>query len=58
MEALCATSLALGVASLRAPVLAAEVAQAHAALFGRTDTDNEDAAVAARFVLGPRASAR
>ena len=58
MEALCSTSLALGVASLRAPVLAVKVAQAHAALCGRTDTDNEDAAVAARFVLGPRASAR
>ena len=56
MEALCSTSLALGVASLRAPVLAVKVAQAHAALCGRTDTDNEDAAVAARFVLGPRAS--
>ena len=56
IAALCAASLALGVVSLRAPVLAMKVAQAHAALMGRSEADDEDASVAARFVLAPRAT--
>ncbi len=56
IEAICVTSLALGVASLRAPLLAVKVAQAHAALIGNSEAGDEDAAVAARFVLAPRAT--
>ncbi len=56
IEALCGASLALGVASLRAPLLAVKVAQAHAALMERSEVDDEDASIAARFVLAPRAT--
>ena len=56
IEALCAASLALGVASLRAPLLAVKAAQAHAALNGRIEADSEDASAAARLVLAPRAT--
>jgi magnesium chelatase subunit D len=56
VEALCATSIALGVASLRAPVLALRVACAAAALDGRASTGDDDAILAARLVLAPRAT--
>jgi magnesium chelatase subunit D len=56
VEALCATALALGIGSLRAPVLALRVAQAVAALHGRAEVAMEDAAAAARLVLAPRAT--
>jgi magnesium chelatase subunit D len=55
ISALCEASRALGIGSLRAPVLALRAARAHAALMGRADVTDEDAAVAARLVLGPRA---
>jgi magnesium chelatase subunit D len=55
-EALCQAALALGIASLRAPLLAAAVARAHAALDGRRQVEEIDAAAAARLVLGPRAT--
>lgn len=55
-EALCAAALALGVASVRAPMLAMRAARASAALDGRTDVDENDAALAARLVLAPRAT--
>lgn len=55
-ESLCAAALALGIASPRAPLLAAAVARSHAALHGHTEVDEADAAVAARLVLGPRAT--
>ncbi len=55
-ESLCVAALALGIASPRAPLLAAAVARSHAALHGRTQVDEADAAVAARWVLGPRAT--
>ncbi|MDC7784628.1 magnesium chelatase subunit D [Rhodoplanes sp. TEM] len=56
VEALCGTALSLGVWSLRAPLQALAVARAHAALAGRDEIAKEDAAVAARLVLAPRAT--
>lgn len=58
VEALCAAADALGISSLRAVVLAAAAARAHAALEGRREASAEDAAAAARLVLGPRATRR
>jgi magnesium chelatase subunit D len=54
-EALCAAALALGIDSIRAPLLALRVAVACAALAGRSEVAEEDAATAARLVLAPRA---
>jgi magnesium chelatase subunit D len=55
-EALVGAALALGVASLRAPMLALSAARAAAALAGRDAVAREDAALAARLVLAPRAT--
>jgi magnesium chelatase subunit D len=55
VEGLCAIAQRVGVDSLRAPLLALRAAAAHAALAGRVTIANEDAAVAARLVLAPRA---
>ena len=57
LEALCTTAVALGVASGRAPLLAARVARGAAALAGRVVAAPEDVALAARLVLAPRATA-
>ncbi len=54
--ALCRAAEALGVPSLRAPLLAARAARAHAALEGRARAEEADVVVAARLVLGPRAT--
>ncbi len=56
LEALCGAALALGIQSLRAPLLALRAARAAAALEGRDTVSTEDAALAARLVLAPRAT--
>ncbi len=56
VQALTAVAAALGVASLRAPILAARVARTLAALAGRQDVGPGDVETAARLVLAPRAT--
>ncbi len=56
VQALCAAALALGIDSLRAPLLALRAARAAAALSGQTEVCEEHVAVAARLVLAPRAT--
>ena len=56
IQALCAAALALGVTSLRAPLLALQVARAAAALAGLDEVCEEHVALAARLVLAPRAT--
>lgn len=55
-EALCGAALALGIASLRAPLMALRAAAAAAALAGREVATAADVALAARLVLAPRAT--
>ncbi len=57
IEGLCAVADRLGVRSPRSILFALRAARAHAALQGRVALTTEDAAVAARLVLAPRASA-
>ncbi|MBK1690657.1 magnesium chelatase subunit D [Ectothiorhodospira mobilis] len=56
LEALCGAAVSLGIASLRVPFLALRVARAAAALDGRDTISQEDATLAARLVLAPRAT--
>ncbi len=55
-HAVCEAASALGVDSIRASVLAMRVARANAALQGRLEVLSEDAALAVRLVLLPRAT--
>ncbi len=54
--ALCNTAAALGVESVRAPLLTLRAARAAAALAGRDEVAAEDAVLACRLVLAPRAT--
>jgi magnesium chelatase subunit D len=56
LQALTTTAAALGIASLRAPLLALQAARAACALDGRLAVNDDDAAFAARVVLAPRAT--
>lgn len=56
VQALCGTAMALGVHSARAALLALRAARAAAALDGRLLVEEEDATLAARLVLAPRAT--
>lgn len=56
LEALCAASLMLGIASLRAPLMALRAARALAALMGDAEVSEEHATLAVRLVLAPRAT--
>jgi magnesium chelatase subunit D len=55
LQALCATAMALGIDSLRPPLLAARAARAAAALEGAATVSAAHATLAARLVLAPRA---
>jgi len=56
IQALCGAALALGVDSLRAPMLALRAARAAAALDGRQQVSHDDSSLAAALVLAPRAT--
>lgn len=56
LQAVCASALALGIASLRAPSLALRAARAAAALLGETQVSEAHAGLALALVLMPRAT--
>ena len=56
LDGLCKTAAALGIASVRASLLALRAAYAAAALAGRETVEDADAALACRLVLAPRAT--
>jgi magnesium chelatase subunit D len=55
IEALCTVATALGITSLRAPLLALRIACASAALARHSRVEQDDLALAARLVIAPRA---
>ncbi|HEX8417848.1 MAG TPA: magnesium chelatase subunit D, partial [Methylobacterium sp.] len=56
IAALCQAAAALGILSLRGPLLAARVARIASTLAGRSAVEETDTIEAARLVLGPRAT--
>ncbi len=55
IEAICVAALALGIDSMRAPLLALRVARVAAALSGETEVTDDHVSLGARLVLAPRA---
>lgn len=55
MRALCEVAFALGIDSMRAPLLALRLACVHAAIHDREFLEEEDLRMAAQMVLSPRA---
>jgi magnesium chelatase subunit D len=55
VDALCGTAMALGIDSIRAPILALRAARAAAAFAGRRAVTEADLILASRLVLAPRA---
>jgi magnesium chelatase subunit D len=56
MRALCEVAFALGIDSMRAPLLALRLACVHAAIHDRDFLEEEDLRTAAQMVLSPRAT--
>lgn len=56
MRALCEVAVALGIDSMRAPLLALRLACVHAAIHERETLEEEDLRIAAQMVLSPRAT--
>jgi magnesium chelatase subunit D len=56
MRALCEVAVALGIDSMRAPLLALRLACVHAAIHDRENLEEEDLRIAAQMVLSPRAT--
>ena len=56
MRALCEVAFALGIDSMRAPLLALRLASVHAAIHDREFLEEEDLRIAAQMVLSPRAT--
>ncbi len=56
VSALCRAAMSLGIASVRAPLFALQVARIAAALARRSRLEAPDLAIAARLVLAPRAT--
>jgi len=56
LQAVCAASLALGVDSMRAPLMALRCSRALAALDGQDEVSEDHASMAVRLVLAPRAT--
>jgi magnesium chelatase subunit D len=56
VKAVCHAAAAVGIASVRAPMFAIKVACIHAALSRRRRVTDEDAIIATRLVLAPRAT--
>ena len=56
MRALCEVAFALGIDSMRAPLLALRMACVHAAIHDREFLEEEDLRMAAQMVLSPRAT--
>jgi magnesium chelatase subunit D len=56
LRAFCHAAQAIGISSLRAPMLALKVARIHAALCERDRVGDDDAVAASRLVLAPRAT--